>query len=208
MPSVRETRRQDPLIWNFMGELDSRCALAEVAYTALVLELGAGGAASMADRDHQRKVFLYADAFLSHASHVATILWSAARPDGLASSHVDGQIDPIVTVRKERSRTLRKLLGDDTRLLKGLARANYVSGYLDRIEAWSRLAGCQDIPDMALGPLTGVDGDDDPVAIRQFDPVTLNYQFLDQRFDLPAIAATLILTHRAIAQWAMEIVEA
>lgn len=202
--SVRNTPHRDSLVWNFMGELDTQCALAETAYTSLVLALGVAGNAAAKTREHQREVFLYAHAFLTHASLVATILWPTAGSGGGASP-TDGRPDPMTAMRKERGRSLRKLLGDDTRLLKALARAHYVRDYLDRLDAWSLAVGVQSTPDMAIGPMPGANADGGFGAVRQLDPVTLQYQFLDQRFELPAIAAALILTHRAIAEWATDI---
>jgi len=66
---ITDSARQNPLVWTFMGELDTQCANAELAYTAFVLALSERDASGSQGRAQQRKVFFYVHAFLSHAAY-------------------------------------------------------------------------------------------------------------------------------------------
>jgi hypothetical protein len=185
-----------------MGELDTQCASAELAYTLLVLALSERDVHGVQGREQQRKIFLYIQAFLQHAAAVARMLWptpahgSNPEPDNGAAA------DVMITVRNERARALRDLLGADTAFLRDAGLFDYPQRFERDLDAWFIATASRPVVDMAIRPASAGDDRDSRVPIRLFDPISMTYRFLGQEFDLPAIAAVLGWIHRSVARWA------
>lgn len=129
------------------------------------------------------------------------MLWPPPEPRGNDDGLDQGLVDAMEVVRKKRGKQLRKALGGEVKALKALGRSDFLRNYDDRIDAWSIATASERVVDMVIGPLADRDGQTSRRAMRQLDPIALTYVYLDQQFDLPAIAAVLSWTHRSVARW-------
>jgi hypothetical protein len=202
--NASSTSRENPLLWGFMGELDTQCANAELAYMALVMALSERDPDGNQTREQQRKIFFHAHAFLVHAAMISRILWPAHEAPTMEMEPLGIEDEEALkALRKERGKRLRKALGNEVAMLKGLGLWEYLEGSDARIEAWAIRTSLDGAEDMAIGPADASRGAA-ITAIRHFDPITMTYTFLGTPFDLAAIAAVLSWTHRAVARWVSE----
>src|SRR3712207_5620619 len=104
----------DRLLLSFIHELDTQGTWAEIAYTALVMALSERVAGDIERHTHEWRVFFYAQAFLTHAAVIATILRPPADVDQADIERFGEEAgEALKAMRKERGKRLRTLVGRD-----------------------------------------------------------------------------------------------
>jgi hypothetical protein len=156
-------------------ELRQQCRFAQLAFQALRLRL---------NELDQERVFLYVQAFLSHAVMISRLLW----PARAASS--------------ERGETLRKELsvpGDSALRMSG--GREQVETFDEGYEDWLAALPGADYVDQNLMPTGTMAGSRADVFQRSLDPDTMVFQLRGQPIPLRKVSDAIRVLDASAQQW-------
>jgi len=177
----------------YLREIAAQCRYGMGAIYQLNFSLETRGKPDVsADAEHRRflegEIFRALHSFLSHASHLARLLWPAPGSAGDAA---------VARASELRSRLGLQETGHalDSALLR-----DYADGFDEQLDAWVAAVPEEHEAVATVGPLEEVRSADERGVLRWYDPVARRLVYLGREYELQPLATAVDELAGAVAR--------
>jgi len=157
----------------YLEEIKLQCEYALQAFNEIKYALKQG---------YSKELFRAAHHFLVHVGNVSKILWPSREKEEYKQKRAEC-----------RAKTMRDIIGisESDHPLKGRKLRNHLEHYDTRLDDWSENSVNRVYVDMNVAPRGEIQVGGSENYLRNFDPNTFNYSFVNEEFELQLLAAAI-----------------